>query len=141
MYKEHPYPSQVCRKMGMGQYKSRNISAVSTASVSQISESRPSRRASLHSSNRATLEYRAPWPPSLPGALCKCTVSFGTPKHCNDSRHSKHQLEACGSQVQSSCSLIWTETSEEPSQNSSHLERFHTYAFSWAASSALETFL
>lgn len=74
-------------------------------------------------------------------SLYKFTVSSGTPKHCKDSRYSKHQLEMCNTKVQSSCSLIWTEASEEHWQNSSHLERFHTYAFSWAASSALETFL
>lgn len=142
MYKECPYPSQVCRKMGIGHYKNRNMSAVSTASASQISESGPSSRASLCSSNPATLEHRG-YPPYLVHCLSpyEFTASSGTPKHCKDSRHSKHQLETRNSKVQSSCSLIWTETSEEHSQNSLHLERFHTYAFSWAASSALETFL
>lgn len=72
---------------------------------------------------------------------CHYTVSFGTPEHCNYSRHSKHQLETCKSKVWSSCSLTWTETSEGPLQHRSHLEGCHTYAFSWAASSALETFL
>lgn len=110
--------------------------------VSQISRSGPSRRASPRGSNRATLESCPPWPPSLPCASslpCQCAVSLGTPVQCNDFRHSKPQLETCSSKVQPSCNLTWTETSEGPLVE--QLERFHTYAFSWAASSALETFL
>jgi len=64
MYNKRPYPSQVRRKMGMGQYKKGNISAVSTAPVSQISESRPSGDISAQV-KLGHFGHRARWPRSL----------------------------------------------------------------------------